>query len=187
MRPTVASIVLLGLLATAPAGAHAQRAPERRGFWSTPSLGMALTFSDPAYSDPLYEGRGDNPMLDLYLSARMGGSVSQQVLIGGETAVWGAGDGLKRGHVGATLLYYPSPTGGLFVHGLAGMAYRIVEYPVWIGALGERVGVSLALGVGYDVQLGRNFFLTPCVDTAFQYVDDDWATSLVLAAGATWH
>jgi hypothetical protein len=121
MRTTVAGIVLLGLLTAAPAAAHGQRIREHSGFWISPSLGMALTFSDPAY-----EELGDDSELDLSLSLRMGGSLSQQVLIGGESAVWGSGDRNLRGHVAATLIYYPSSTGGLFARALAGIAYRVV-------------------------------------------------------------
>jgi hypothetical protein len=43
------------------------------------------------------------------------------------------------------------------------------------------------VGLGYDLQLGSNCFLTSNVDLYAQYLDDDWTAALTIGVGVTWH
>ena len=180
--------IVLGFVLVA-AGAQtgeAQRRAVHEGFWIAPALGAAATFSDP-----LYDGDG-GPEAGASLSLALGGTLSQRVLLGAEVAGWMAGGSIYRGHTALTVLYYLSPRGGLYVNLLAGLAHREVDYTFFTPdgpvTLAERnSGLALGAAVGYDIQLARNFFLTPSTQAAVQYLADHWAPTISLRLAATWH
>ena len=191
MRLIFVGLVVQGLLLTTYSQADAQPTREHRGFWISAGLGAAATFSDP-----LYDEQGKSAEFGPSLSVRLGGTLNQRLLLGGEIAAWNAGGSIYRGHTAFTVLFYPSHEGGAFVRGVVGYATRWVEHTVIfvedleLRALNveeTRSGPGLCAGLGYDVRLARNFYLTPGVDAGGQYLADHWAPSLILTLGATWH
>ncbi len=151
-------------------------------------MGASATFSDP-----LYDEQGKRADYRPSLSVRLGGTVNQRLLLGGEMAVWNGGGSIYRGNTAFTVLFCPSEEGGVFVRGFVGVANRRVEYTVfsddfqYFNLEESESGLGLGAGFGYDVRLARNFFVTPCLDGGLQYLADHWAPSLNVTLSATWH
>jgi hypothetical protein len=100
-------------------------------------------------------------------------------------------------NVTASILIYPFyPLGGYVKLG-AGLAIADVvgdtDVPGLIPPAEKEYGIGATAGIGWDVRIARNFYLTPNVDFLYQKVDipdsaDDvklW--SILLTVGATWH
>ena len=182
---SVISTAALLLLAAAPASA--QRTAVHQGYWISFGAGAGSAFGDDAFGgDSKFGGAG---------FLRMGGSPSQQLLIGGEMIGWGTDkDDVKigRGALMFTALYYPSPKGGFYLKGGAGFAGRTAEWTVQVDGFeatikDDQAGIGLGAGLGYDIQLGRNFFLTPALDFVYTGTEGDGASLLLFTVGATWH
>lgn len=180
----VAAALLLVLGATP---ASAQREAVHQGFWISFGFGAGTVFGDDAFDgDSKFGGAG---------FLRMGGSPSQQFLIGGEMIGWGTDqDNVQtgRGALMFTALYYPSPRGGFYVKGGAGFAGRTTEFTINVDNLEatvteEKGGIGLGAGLGFDIQLARNFFLTPALDFVYTGTEGDGASLLLFTVGATWH
>mgnify|MGYP003703045811 CR=1 FL=1 len=56
-----------------------------------------------------------------------------------------------------------------------------------ITLVGQQGGIGLGAGLGYDIQLARNFFLTPALDFVYTGTVGDGASLLLFTVGATWH
>ncbi len=179
----VAALFLM--IASAPA--YGQREANHEGFWISFGFGGGLALGDEFFEgDSKAGGAG---------FLRMGGSTSQQLIIGGEMIGWGTEEGgqtVARGALMFTTLYYPSPRGGFYLKGSAGFAGRSWETSVST-SLGTATvtddagGVGLGAGLGYDIQLARNFFLTPALDWVYTGTEGDAASLLLFTVGATWH
>ena len=182
---SVLSTAALVLLSAAPA--QAQRVATHEGYWISFGFGGGTAFGDDAWDgDSKFGGAG---------FLRMGGSVSQQLLLGGEIIGWGAdqdGVSIGRGALMFTAMYYPSPKGGFYLKGGAGFSGRTVEWEVPIEGYTatireEEGGIGLGAGLGMDIQLARNFFLTPALDFVYTGTEGDGASLLLFTVGATWH
>jgi hypothetical protein len=162
----VAVIVALG----APAQAQEQEQPKYRGFWIAFGAGGGWETWQWDFGTA---GRGHS----VYL--RMGGTVNQHVLFGGEVLGWfnGAGNH-ERLNVTASALLYPFASGPWFLKGGWGLAQAGLE---------DRQGVGITLGSGFDFRLGGNFYITPNVDLLVQFLQHDTNASLLFTMGATWH
>jgi hypothetical protein len=178
----VSSIVFL----FAPLPAAAQRVAVHQGFWI--SFGLGGGWADDDFFNGMEPGFG--------MHLRMGGTTSQRLLVGGEVIGWLAEDSgtrteVFRGQVQLIGLFYPSDRGGLFVKGGAGFATRTAdtELPDSDFTLSlDSEGFGLDAGVGWDLQLSRNFFLTPGVDLIYQFLGEDQSAPVVMITlGATWH
>jgi hypothetical protein len=173
------------MIATTPA--LGQRVAQHEGFWISFGFGGGLALGDALFEDDSKAGGAG--------FLRMGGSPSQQLIIGGELIGWGTekdGDNIGRGALMFTALYYPSSAGGVYLKGSAGFAGRSFEreVPSTEGPAtirDETGGIGLGAGLGYDIQLGRNFFLTPALDWVFTGTEGDAASLLLFTVGATWH
>lgn len=185
-RAAMAAALLLALAATP---VSAQRQAVHDGFWISFGFGGGTAFGDDAYDgDSKFGGAG---------FLRMGGSPSQQLLIGGEMIGWGTDQDnvvVGRGALMFTAMYYPSPRGGFYLKGGAGFAGRSSELTIDLG--GGTVatitdegkgGIGLGAGLGYDIQVARNFFLTPALDFVYTGTEGDGASLLLFTVGATWH
>ena len=175
------------LVSIAASPASAQREAVHRGYWISFGLGAGNAFGDDAFEDDSrFGGAG---------FIRMGGSPSQQWLIGGELMGWANEVDdvtLTRGTAMFTALFYPSRKGGFYLKGGAGFAGRTVFTTETIDGRDVDVtedtgGVGLGAGLGYDLQLARNFFLTPTLDFVYTGTEGDGATLLLFGVGVTWH
>ena len=91
-----------------------------------------------------------------------------------------------------TALYYLSPKGGFYLKGGAGFAGRSAETEFRVESVTTTIredhgGIGLGAGLGYDIQLARNFFLTPALDFVYTGTEGDGASLLLFTVGATWH
>jgi len=157
MRTTtgVAGIaVVAAWLAAGPAAA--QHPQVRRGFWIAFGLGYGSAKLSSC-SGCSAEGSGTGHL-------RLGGTLNERLLLGGDLTGWvkeQSGVTATVGAVSFVAQYYPLPASGLFFKG--GVGYSGVAF----AAAGEQVtgtGFGLSGGVGYDIRVGRNVSLTPIVD-----------------------
>ena len=139
-------ILLLALALALPATAEAQRPNTRDGFWIGFGLGAGWLGFGGDVDDDSREIGGSG-----YL--RLGGTLSQKVLIGGETTGWGKnvnGENVSVGFLGAVILFYPSRTGSFYLKGGLGvLGYD--EGPL------SGAGIAFSLGLGNEFRLGNNF------------------------------
>lgn len=175
-----AAVVLVGALSVAARTGEAQEAPHR-GFWISFGLGGGWNTTENADGE-VQPGGG------AYL--RMGGTTSQKLLLGGEAIGWAREEGnstLSRGNAAFTALFYPARR-GLYLKGGVGVAsVSLEESSGAITVTETHGGFGATVGVGYDLRLGRNFFLSPNVDFLFQKIEGAENTILLLTIGATWH
>ena len=131
--------------------AEAQRPNTRKGFWLSFAFGVGSHSQGAASAD---EGRQTDPVGNL----RLGGTVSQKVLLGGDASVWpqlGNGDSISVGFVGPTILFYPSATGSFYVKGsISFTAFSNAEKDI-----SSSLGPALSVEVGNDFRVARNFSL----------------------------
>lgn len=161
----VAILAVLGL--SGPSTAVGQEENDRSGFWLSGGL-----------------GRGVNEDMEVGGSAyiRMGGTLGERLVLGGEVLTLGHDDGdatVTRGNVTASALFYPSVSGGFFLKGGLGVA-RIERKRSGLTSRGQPVTVTLVeeespgttLGLGYDIHLGDgNLYLTPNFDALLRFPD----------------
>jgi hypothetical protein len=184
----IATAVLM-LLAATPV--RAQRTAVHEGYWIGFGFGGGTVLGEDFFDgDAKFGGAG---------FLRMGGSPSQQLLIGGELIGWGTDQAdvqIARGAMMFTAMYFPSPKGGFYVKGSAGFAGRTVETTYYLPFLPPGVaanvseddgGIGLGAGLGYDIQVARNFFITPALDFVYTGTEGDGASLLLFTVGATWH
>ena len=169
----LAAMVLLGALALGTSVAAQEKPVQvRKGLWGGFGLGGGVNGSE-----------GNVWGVDVY--GRIGGTLSQRVLLGGESSGWAGsrqGVDLARGNLSAIILYYPSLRGGLFLKGGLGFAY--IQTSISDGSTVNGVfyqttvsqtsgGFGATASVGYDVRLGRNIFLVPELGWALQSVGSE--------------
>lgn len=161
--------VAIALLLPAVAGLQAQEAPRglsivreggRGGFWGSFSLGAggeAFDLRDGlGYSDELYRPT---------VSLRLGGTVNQHLRLGGEALAWIN----ERDHDVESLTsllfigqVYPLAASGLYLKGGLGIGRNAVEFDGG-GNIGD-TGFAGLLGAGWEVRLGRRWYLNPAFD-----------------------
>lgn len=169
--------LLVGMVAAVTAlplsAQHVRAVPVERhnGFWF--SLGAGGGWDDPDGSFGL-GGRGGVGYL------RLGGTPHQQFLFGVEILGWQNSAEVSRGALSATALLYPSRAGGPFLK--AGFGMASYEYRGF-----EAEGLATTLGLGADIRLGRNFYLTPNVDGLVQFFENETRPLLLFSLGVTWH
>lgn len=187
MRTPLLSI--LALMIVRPPLAAQTYPQTREGFWISFGLGSgSLTFTEGC-RDCLTHSYGTS----LYL--RMGGTLSQRLLLGGEINGWTRPGRRSQGNryfiidgaqsVGPVLLFYPNPTGAFFLKGGFGLANaRFVEPS--IGPDHTENGTSLTVGLGWDARLARTFALSPFLDILSASFDSGSFTTFILGLGFTW-
>jgi hypothetical protein len=167
---------LLTALLSIPASAQAN--PQtRQGFWIAFGLGAGSLGCDDC---------GDERETGTNINLRMGGTLSQRLILGGEVNIWTKTEGdvsLSTGHIGPVILFYPSATGGFFLKGGLGLANTSFE----LGSLTiEEQGMGITLGLGYDARVGRNFALTPYFDILSSSYDGGSLNQVAFGLGFTW-
>jgi len=181
-----AAFALLALLGAA--AARAQHPQTRKGFWIGFGFGYgSLGLSCTGCSNISREG-GISGFL------KMGGTVSDKLLLGGESNGWTkdvGGTTITAGNVSFTAYYYPAPANGFFLRGGLGFADYKEE-----GSSGS-TGFGFTLGLGYDIRVGTNFSLTPVANFSWGSVGDVQSGGFTipgtkenvfqLGLGFTWH
>ncbi len=189
------TMVLLGAF-TFCTSVAAQEKPAQvhQGLWGGFGLGGGVNVSE-----------GDRWGVDVY--GRIGGTLSQRVLLGGESSGWAGshqGVDMARGNLTAIILYYPSLRGGLFLRG--GLGFSYIQTSISDGTTVNGVfyqttvsqtsgGFGATASVGYDVRLGRNIFLVPEFGWALQSVGSEstffgvpsTVNILSFTLGLVWH
>jgi hypothetical protein len=161
-----------------------QEPAKHRGFWIGFGLGGGWNLTRNVGVDQRTAAGGA-----AYL--RLGGTPSQSVLLGGEIMGWGReedGNTLSRGNANFTVMFYPSVDAGVYLKG--GLGGASISTTVEEGNTTTTVhdeGFGATVGLGWDVRLGRNFYLTPAVDFLYQRVSDSDNTIVLLTLGAMWH
>lgn len=185
---SLAAVCLLMLQGTA----IAQDRHEHKGFWIGFGFGGGVNLSQGLDNENLVGGGG-------YF--RLGGTPSQRVLVGGEGVGWGAAQSdevVSRGNGMFIIMFFPSENGGFFLKGGVGGASvsRVVTegFSTRVEAQG---GLGTTAGLGFDIRLGRNIYLTPNADWVFQVFDGgniafldnvpNTNSLLLFTLGLTWH
>jgi hypothetical protein len=165
-RGIPAAVVLLSI---AFAGAWAQDTPrglsvvregDRAGFWGGFSIGAggeAFDLRDGAgYSEELYRPT---------VSLRLGGTVNPSLRLGGEVLAWIDEHDRTTESLTSVLFVgqlYPLAATGLYLKGGLGLGRNAVDFDEG-GGLSD-TGFAGLLGAGWEVRMGRRWFLTPSVD-----------------------
>ena len=181
-----AAVALLALVGTT--AVQAQHPQVRKGFW----IGFGLGFGSLGLSCNGCSSINRESGVSGFL--KMGGTVSDKLLLGGESNGWTkkiAGQTITAGNVSFAAYYYPQPASGLFLRGGLGFASYQEE-----GSNGS-VGFGVTLGVGYDIRVGTNFSLTPVANFSWGSVGDVQSGPATipgvkenvfqLGLGFTWH
>jgi hypothetical protein len=185
------------LLVLATTSLSAQKSEEnrnpRQGFWIGFGLGEGSTGADCSSCD-----NSRTTGLSGYL--RMGGTLSQSVLIGGETNGWTHSKNSvdeAMGFASAVLIWYPSRTGAFYLKfGLGVMRYTADD---GVDKL-EANAAAGSLGLGYEFRASRNMsvnvFLNSLASAPASFKFDgvsapsgeDIKLNLVqFGVGLTWH
>jgi Outer membrane protein beta-barrel domain len=171
---SVSHVVLAALLSAAlflvPAVGSAQAAPPglvevreepegRRGFWLGLGVGAggeSYERSDAGYSDLFYQPT---------VSLRAGGTVSQRLRLGAEVLSWINEEGPAVESLTSALLIaqlYPLKSLGFYLKGGIGIGRNAVDFDDGFD-VGD-TGFAGLLGAGYELRLGRRFYLNPVID-----------------------
>lgn len=169
-----AALILLG-----PSGLSAQHSHRRSGFWA----GVALGWGSLATTCSSCSNDRQGAMTAI---VKLGGTLSQQVLVGVESDVWSktASSGLASaaGNVSISAFYYPRRWGGAFLRGGIGMAY------VQPQGFEIETGFGAGVGAGYDLRFARGFSFTPVVNFNWGNPATNYSQNFFqIAAGLTWH
>jgi len=179
---TSVSVLVVTMALTTPATAQSPR--EHRGFWISAGVGGGWNLTRNVGIDSSSTGGAGG-----YL--RLGGTITPRLLIGGEVIGWGRSiDGVEvaRGNVSVTALFYPSVQTGVYLKGGLGgssLANTVTEGNTTVTVHDEGFGATV--GVGWDVRLARNFYLTPGIDFLYQRASSTDNTILLMTVGVTWH
>jgi hypothetical protein len=143
-----------------PAGLTEVQEGSRHGLWFGASLGAGGESYDlrtgSGYSGVLYQPT---------ISLRLGGTVSPHLRLGGEILSWINENGDAVESLSSALFvaqYYPATTLGLYLKGGLGIGRNAVDFQDGFG-VGD-TGFAGLLGAGYELRLGRRFYLNPAVD-----------------------
>jgi len=163
VQTAVAAVLLVASPAAAqdtPRGLTVVSEGERAGFWAGLGIGAggeSFDLRDGAgYSSELYRPT---------VSLRLGGTVGRQLRLGGEVLSWidERGDAVESL---TSFLFigqlYPLSTTGLYLKGGAGLGRNAVDFDFGHGS-GD-TGFAGLLGAGWELRVGRRFYLNPAVD-----------------------
>jgi hypothetical protein len=162
-----------------------RRYDRRKGFWLTAGIGGGSESFDA--NDGL--GWSDDKGGGLaYL--KLGGTVSQSLLLGAEFNAWGTEyryEGYDRGLTSAMFIaqWYPAARGDFWLRGGVGFARDYLDIDG--GQRTRENGTALAVGMGYDIRVGRNISITPMLDLQGQRYDSHDERLVNLGVGITFH
>ena len=173
----ICAAILFGSATSLSAQDNARPPVEHRGLWLSGGLGGGSTDND----EGSLTSDDDSGPAGYF---RLGGSVSQHILLGGEViGMTFDRDGTDVSFANATftLIYDPALPGGFFAKGGIGFASVMTSLDIGGGTFTtDDEGFGVTIGAGYDIRIGGNLYLTPNVDFLFQTYGDDRETSMVL-------
>ena len=119
---------------------------------------------------------------------RMGGTPNGRVLFGGQVIHWWQNEDIQHTNVSAILTLYP-------FYGRTNSGNQLREAFTRIGAgvatahrfNRDDTGIGLNAGLGIDLRLNSNFFVTPNVDLLVDLFNDSTYTSVLVSVGFSWH
>jgi hypothetical protein len=177
LKVTAVSLAVTAAVIISPTVGYAQEPPEglvevsepsRRGFWLGLGLGAGGESFDlsqgTGYSDVLYRPT---------ISLRLGGTVSQHLRLGGEVLSWINDVGPAVESLSSALFIaqlYPFSRSGFYIKGGLGIGRNAVDFDD--GFDQGDTGFAGLLGAGYELQLGRRFYLNPTIDLVGHRYDD---------------
>lgn len=145
----VAVLTVLGVSVVA-----AQKPQVRKGFW----IGFGFGYGS---SNVSCDGCGSsNRESGATGFLKMGGTLSDKVLLGGEVNAWTKstnGVTADLGNVSFAAYLYPQPKSGFFVKGGVGFATTRLHN----SGTAEASGFGFVAGLGYDIRVGTNISITP--------------------------
>lgn len=160
---TAAAILLLGGTARAqepPRGLVEVRDSDRHGFWGALGVGAggeSFDLRDGAgYSGQLYKPT---------VSLRLGGTPASFLRLGGEILGWINDQGSATESLTSFLFVaqlYPITGTGMYLKGGLGLGRNEVDFDPGFD-VGD-TGFAGLVGAGWEVRLGRRFYLSPAVD-----------------------
>ncbi len=179
LRATIlCATVMFGSVAPLSAQDSDRPPVEHRGMWLSGGLGGGSTDNDEGG----FVSNEDDGGPAAYF--RLGGTVSQHILLGGEVIGMTFdrdGTDVSFANVTFTLLYDPAQPGGFFAKGGIGFASVMTSLDTGGGTFTtDDEGFGVTLGVGYDIRIGDNLYLTPNLDFLLQAYSDDRDASLAL-------
>jgi hypothetical protein len=133
---------------------------QRAGFWG------ALGFGAGGEAFDLRDGLGYSS--DLYrptVSLRLGGTPNRYLRLGGEILGWIDDQGNRTNSITSVLFIsqlYPAPATGLYLKGGLGLGRNEVDFDDGFG-VGD-TGFAGLLGAGWEVRVGRRWYLNPAID-----------------------
>ncbi len=143
-----------------PRGLSVVREGGRAGFWGGLAIGAggeAFDLRDGAgYSEELYRPT---------VSLRLGGTVSPSLRLGGEVLAWINERDFETESLTSVLFIgqlYPITSTGLYLKGGLGLGRNAVEFDGG-GDVGD-TGFAGLLGAGWEIRLGRRWYLNPSFD-----------------------
>jgi hypothetical protein len=173
MRTLRRSLIAGAVLLLAGGAVAAQETPRglvevhdsrRGGFWGAVGVGAggeAFDLRDGlGYSEQLYRPT---------VSLRLGGTPSQYVRLGGEILGWIDDQGNRTESITSILFisqFYPAPAAGFYLKGGLGLGRNQVDFNDGFG-VGD-TGFAGLLGAGWEVRVGRRWYLNPAVDLVQQ-------------------
>jgi hypothetical protein len=144
----------------APRGLSLVREGGRAGFWGGFSLGAGGETFDlrdgAGYSEELYRPT---------VSLRVGGTVNPSLRLGGEVLAWINERGNNTESLSSLLFVgqlYPVATTGFYLKGGLGLGRNAVDFHEG-GGIGD-TGFAGLLGAGWEIRMGRRWYLNPVVD-----------------------
>jgi len=173
MRTLRRSLIAGAVLLLAGGAVAAQETPRglvevddsrRGGFWGALGVGAggeAFDLRDGlGYSEQLYRPT---------VSLRLGGTPSRYVRLGGEILGWIDDQGNRTESITSILFisqFYPVPAAGFYLKGGLGLGRNQVDFNDGFG-VGD-TGFAGLLGAGWEVRVGRRWYLNPAVDLVQQ-------------------
>ena len=149
-----------GLAQQAPPGLAEVREGSRGGFWA----GFGLGAGGESYD--LRDGTGyGGTLYRPTVSFRAGGTVSQQLRLGGEVLAWINENGDATESLTSFLFLaqlYPASSSGLYLKGGLGLGRNAVDFRDGYG-IGD-TGFAGLVGAGWEIRVGRKIYLNPAVD-----------------------
>jgi len=138
--------VVFCLAILVPTAADAQRSNTREGFW----IGFGLGVGSLGFGGDVVDADRETGLSGYF---RLGGTLSQKLLIGGETNGWTKsinGVTTTVGFLGGVVVFYPSATGSFYLKG--GLGFVGLDEAELSGS-----GFALSLGLGNEFRMGNNF------------------------------